>query len=74
MVETQSKWLLKRHADISAGVGKLETSVLKDASLIVKRDYYGTLAPQINIWNMDLKFEIAVTLPSQQRISADAAH
>lgn len=27
MVETQSKWLLKRHADVPAGVGKLEKSV-----------------------------------------------
>lgn len=41
---------------------------------MVKRNYYGTLVPQINIWNMDLKIEVVVTLPSQKRISADTVH
>lgn len=45
-----------------------------DESLVVKRNYYGTLVPQINIWNMDLKIEIVVPSPSQKRISADTVH
>lgn len=69
------KWFLRRHADVPPAVEKQKrVSRTLEESLVVKRDYYGTLAPQIDICDMNLKIEIAMTSPSQKRISADTAH